>query len=209
MKYKELSLEVPLFYNNPIALRFEIGLPEIDVWQNYERRILNEAYFDTALTRALDLFETIFALDDEISIIYHLFLDRRNKIRKSNYLFKQIKDIEKREVTCTKYRSLDTENYDCISYRWNKAVISGLNTKDINVKNILLGLINIDFGERQPFVKGRCLFINHTKDIVLNLYDDRGMDVVALEKRALEQLYKSHSDFILEYDRERIDEMFL
>lgn len=208
MNYKDINIEIPLFYNNEFGLRFEIGPPEIAVWKDCERRILNKMYFDTALERASNIFEQVFATDDEISIVYQVFLNRRNKIRKKNFIFKQISKIEQRNIIITKYRSLDTENFDCVSYHWNKAIISELKTKDVNIRNLLLGLINTDFSMNQPAIRGQCFFINHTKDIVLNLYDDRGMDIVALEKRALEDLYISHSECVLEYDRERIDKIF-
>lgn len=206
--YKGIKLEQPIFYNNKFGLRFEIGLPSIDIYKNAATREFNEAYFDTALIRALSIFKEIFGKDDDVSIIYLVNLNRRNRIRKSNFIFKQVKDVEKRKVVCTKYRSLDTENYDCISYRMNKAVISGIKTKDINVKNIFMGLINTDFRTRNPLLNGRCLLVNHTKAIVLDLYDDRGMDVVALEKSTLDKLYETHSEFILDYDRKRIDEIY-
>lgn len=205
---KKLKLEIPLFYNNKFGLRFEIGSPDVEIWTDGENGIYNKTYFDTALNRAMDIFEQVFATNDEISIVYQVYLNRRNRIRKGNFIFKQINEIEKRSVNITKHRILNNELFDCISYRWNKAVVSGMRTNEVNVRNILSGLINADFRTIQPSVKGECFFINHTKGIALNLYDDRGMDVVALERSALELLYISHSEFILDYDRESIDKVF-
>lgn len=206
--YKGIKLEQPIFYNNKFGLRFEIGPSDIDIYKGAATRGFNEAYFDTALIRALSIFEEIFNEDDDVSIIYQVNLNRRNRIRKSNFIFKQIKDVEKREVVCTKYRSLDTEYYDCISYRMNKTVISGIKTKGINVKNIFIDLINTDFGTRNPLLKGRCLLVNHTRALVLDLYDDRGMDIVASKKSTLNSLYETNLEFILDYDRKRIDEVY-
>ena len=209
--YKEfegIKLDIPLFYNNKFGLRFQIGLPDLEIWTNYESGIYNEIYFDTALNRAVDIFEQVFAADDDISIVYQVHLNRRNQIRKSNFIFKQISEIEKRYIDITKCRILDNERFDCISYRYNKVVISNIKTEDVNVQNILLALINSDFRRAKPVFKGNCFFINHTRDVVLNLYDDRGMDIVALERSALETLYKGHSEFLLDYDREYIDDMF-
>ncbi|SDI23048.1 protein of unknown function, partial [Pseudomonas benzenivorans] len=44
--------------------------------------------------------------------------------------------------------------------------------------------------------------------LVLNLYDDRGMDVVAIKREPLLSLYKIHNEWLLNYDREHIDEVF-
>lgn len=207
-EFKGIKLDIPLFYNNKFGLRFQIGLPDLEIWTNYESGIYNEIYFDTALNRAVNIFEQAFAADDDISIVYQVHLNRRNKIRKSNFIFKQISEIGKRYIDITKCRILDNERFDCISYRYNKVVISNIKTEDVNVKNILLALINSYFRRSKPVFKGDCFFINHTRDVVLNLYDDRGMDIVALERSALETLYKGHSEFLLDYDREYIDDMF-
>lgn len=205
---EKLKLEIPLFYNNKFGLRFEIGSPDLEIWTNYESGIYNKIYFDTALNRAMDIFEQVFAANDEISVVYEVYLNRRNRIRKGHFIFQQINEIEKKTVNIIKYQILDKENFNCVSYRWNKVVISDLKTDDVNVRNIFLGLIFSNFKIVQPSIKGNFLFINHTKGIVLNLYDDRGMDVVALERSALEALYESHSEFILDYDRESIDKVF-
>lgn len=51
-------------------------------------------------------------------------------------------------------------------------------------------------------------FVNVTKKMIFHLYDDRGCDVIASNKEELYGLYKKLNDWILDYDRERIDKMF-
>ena len=46
------------------------------------------------------------------------------------------------------------------------------------------------------------------RNIVLHVYDDRGMDVTALDREVLLPLYASRQDWLLNYDRRRIDETF-
>lgn len=60
-----LNLESPLFYNNEFGLRFEIGLPTINTWSE-SRTELNTVYFDTALNRAISIFQQFFAQGDAI-----------------------------------------------------------------------------------------------------------------------------------------------
>ena len=205
MNNEVIKLEKPLFYNNAFGLRFEIGLPDIGVWENYEKGKLNNKYFDTALDRSIDIFQAAFTSTDSISIAYQIYSHSRKKIKKGNYLFKQISDIKTKKVIFTEHRDIYTEDLDYKCNCWRRVTISDIKTKDVNFTNILLALINTDFSVRQPSMQGQCFFINHTKGLVLNLYDDRGMDVVALEKNKLIELYKSHSELILEYDREKID----
>ncbi len=208
MTSEVIKLEKPLFYKNTFGLRFEIGPADISVWDDYEKRTLNNKYFTTALDRSLDIFEAVFAATDSISVAYQIYSHRRKKIKKGNYLFKQISDLKNREVIFSKHRDIYTDDLDYKCNCWRRVTISNIKTKDVNINNILLAMINTDFSERKPSIMGQCFFINHTKGLVLNLYDDRGMDVVALEKSALINLYKSHSELILEYDREKIDSVF-
>lgn len=205
---KEIKLEKPLFYSNDYGLRFELGPPELGVWANFDKRKVNTAYFERALETAISIFEAVFAPTDEISIVYQIFSDGRSKIQKGNYLFKQIKDLEKRTVTFTRHRDLYAQDLEYQCQHWRRVTISNIRVEDVNANNILLSLINTDFSFRKPSVRGECFFLNHTKGIVLNPYDDRGMDVVALQKNALQALYKSHHANILKRNRAQVDRVF-
>lgn len=205
---KEIKLERPLFYNNPIGLRFEIGPTEIGVWASRERRRFNEKYFTTALERAQRIFDTAFTPSDDISIVYQAFSDGRRKIKKKCYILRQINTESTKEIEFSEHRELYSENLNYKCEFWHRATAAGLTTKNANINKILLALINSDFGSRQPSIGGECYFINHTKGLVLNLYDDRGMDVVAIKKETLLPLYKIHNEWLLNYDRERIDQVF-
>ena len=204
----EIKLEKPLFYNNPFGLRFEIGPPEIGVWANREKRQLNEEYFKAALERAQSIFNTAFTSSDDMSIAYQVFSDGRRKVKKKCYVLRQIKIERPKEISFSEHRELYSENLTYKCEYWHRATAHGLTTEDANINKILLALINTDFGSRQPSIGGECYFINHTKGLVLNLYDDRGMDVVALKRETLLPLYKRHNEWILNYDREYIDEVF-
>lgn len=206
MSQDNIKLERPLFYNNPFGLRFEIGPADIGIWANQEERQLNEEYFNIALERARGIFNAAFTPSDNISIAYQIFSDGRRKIKKNCYLLRQIR--KPKEILFSKHREIYSENFNYKCEYWHRATIHGLTTEDININKILLALINIDFKSRKPSMLGECYFINHTKGLVLYLYDDRGMDVVALKRETLLSLYKSHNEWILNYDREKINQMF-
>ena len=203
-----MNFERPLFYNSPIGLRFEIGPEEISLWKNHEYKLLNESYFDEALSRAVRIFDLVFDSNDSISVIYQIYSDGRRKIRKGNFLFKQIADVTSRAIDYSDHRDIYTDTLDFKSYCWRRVCISGIQTKDIDTRNLLEAMINTDFSVRGPSLRGECFFINHDKDVVLNLYDDRGMDVVAAEKDVLIPLYEKCNDIILDHDREKIDSVF-
>lgn len=169
---------------------------------------INPKYFEEALKRALSIFNTLFDESDNLSIAYQIYSDGRRKIRKGNYLFKQIDDLESKKVENSDHRDIYMDTIDFKRQCWRRVTISNLKTSDVKIGNILEAMINTDFSIQQPSLPGECFFINHDKCIVLNLYDDRGMDVIASDKKALAALYKTHNSWILDYDREKIDAVF-
>ena len=50
--------------------------------------------------------------------------------------------------------------------------------------------------------------INATKDIVMFMYDDRGCEVIAKNKEIIRDLYKKYKEWIPDYERESIDNLF-
>lgn len=50
--------------------------------------------------------------------------------------------------------------------------------------------------------------VDFDRNIVLHVYDDRGMDVTALDREVLMPTYRSRQSWLLMYDRERISEAF-
>lgn len=51
-------------------------------------------------------------------------------------------------------------------------------------------------------------FINVTRNLIYHLYDDRGCDILAADKNDIRFLYETYNDWILDYDRNVIDETF-
>lgn len=51
-------------------------------------------------------------------------------------------------------------------------------------------------------------FVNSERGIMLHVYDDRGMDVIALAAETLRDLYKEFDHWLLDYDRERMKAAF-
>jgi len=40
------------------------------------------------------------------------------------------------------------------------------------------------------------------------MYDDRGLDIIASDKDTLSPIYTKHNDWLLDYDRARMEEIF-
>jgi Domain of unknown function (DUF3885) len=51
-------------------------------------------------------------------------------------------------------------------------------------------------------------FLNISKKIIYHLYDDRGCDVIAADREHIRLLYEVRNEWILDYDRDKIDSTF-
>lgn len=54
----------------------------------------------------------------------------------------------------------------------------------------------------------RLYFINIKKETIFSIYDGRGCDLVATNKESIEEINHFFNDWILDYDRSRINQLF-
>ena len=78
----------------------------------------------------------------------------------------------------------------------------------INYRFILKAIANDSYYSRRTATDDRIYFVNRTRNIILHMYDDRGMDVIAAGRNDLQAIYDEHKDWILDYDRKQIVETF-
>ncbi|QQT28753.1 DUF3885 domain-containing protein [Sphingobacterium multivorum] len=201
--FKRLNLRAPLFYNSDFGLRFDLQVGETNT----------EKYFQNVIRRATTIFQNAFDDSDNVFLVLMDYKYKRRKIRFSNFIFKQIQDLHTGEIIFLKEIGL-YEPHDKFDIR-NIGVIK-LTLGRINHKTILLAIANQDFPSRFPRLENNHIisnkeiyFINISKKLILNMYDDRGLDVVATDIETLRPIYEKHKDWILAYDREQIEKLFV
>lgn len=199
--FPSLEIKVPLFYNWDYGLRYEVGVPNIPIYKDNNQEVLNKEYFEKALYRAKKLFEATFEPDDKICVVFQKCSDGRRKIQKNSYIFKSINQFDKIEYLKVKklYREYQYSKNEC--YR-RVAIHTKLN--NIDYSSIINKDIYTDFegGHIESF------FINIDKGVIYNIYDDRSLDIIAKDKETLRELYTNFNHWILDYDREKIDNIF-
>jgi len=77
----------------------------------------------------------------------------------------------------------------------------------IPYKNILQGIAHYEQG-REPSIGQRVYFINLDKGIMFLMYDDRGCVVYSNSRDNLMNIYHKYNDWIQDYYRKSIDEIF-
>ncbi|WET67790.1 DUF3885 domain-containing protein [Sphingobacterium sp.] len=201
--FKRLNLRAPLFYNSDFGLRFDLQVGETNT----------EKYFQNVIRRATAIFQNAFDDSDNVFLVLMDYKYKRRKIRFSNFIFKQIQNFHTGEINFLKEIGL-YDPHDKFDIR-NIGVIK-LTSGRINHKTVLLAIANQDFPSRFPRLENNHIisskeiyFININKKLILNMYDDRGLDVVATDIETLRPIYEKHKDWILDYDREQIEKLFV
>lgn len=189
------SLENPIFYNAPIGIRFEIG-GEDDVYikKGMTRKLHpNPKYVNKAVERASRIFDALPRKD----WILRIDLSDEREIKK---ILKVLQLVSSHEKVLNKYEEDGEKMTHCELY-WS------LNDIDWSAETIIREIIVADIGGLNCLASAVYL-LHPNENILYHLYDDRGLDVVAKDKRMLYPLYETFNDWILDYDRETIDHIF-
>ncbi|GAA4785982.1 hypothetical protein GCM10023231_12350 [Olivibacter ginsenosidimutans] len=166
--FNGLTLKQPLFYNWPMALRFNLQHGEVGT----------TSYFQEVVHRATQLFEEVFEPADSLFFVLTDFRYKRRKIHFRNFCFQCIKQLKKNEISFSVLRQLyDHDKGDV----YNRAVV--LTTVGrLDVVSLLSAIAHKDFPEQHPQLGQEPLsskdiyLINTSKRIIFHMYDDRGMD---------------------------------
>ncbi|HFL3236830.1 TPA: DUF3885 domain-containing protein [Clostridioides difficile] len=113
-----------------------------------------------------------------------------------------MKDIEKRELEY-RYKDPDEDNEETITVQYcTKTELENLKVKD------LFSAIAYREIDPESRIVGDIFLINETKKCIFHIYDSRGMDVVATDTDTLRPVYEKFNDWILDFDRNKINQIF-
>ncbi|NTU28651.1 DUF3885 domain-containing protein [Brevibacillus sp. HB1.1] len=203
--FPTLMLRPPLFYNWDIGIRFELGV-NYDYHDVYE----NCPYLQGVNSRAITLFKTLHAPKDDIYIVVDVndFGDGRAFNRKLNAFSKYVKNksllYKLRQNTIPYVFPEDDENE---VYRTHRFFMK-CKTSDFAYVPMIKAICRQDMGLK-PRIFHRVYFINTSKHTIFHIYDDRGCDLLATSPETIRGIYASYPHWILDYDRAKIDQVFL
>jgi hypothetical protein len=202
-----LSLNPPLFYRWPVGIRFELGVEE-----------KGTTYDDVVMRRACTLYEAVFRPGDLAFIVsgrVQYASTKRGGVKTNQGRYRRHRPTVfqlstryslglhgpagcQRQVT-----EEDGDTREITILRWTEIAARG-----INYQFILRAKANADYHPRRPATSDRVYFVNRTRNVILHMYDDRGLDLVASKRSDLQAIYDTHKQWILDYDRKRIAEKF-
>ncbi|MEO1583981.1 MAG: DUF3885 domain-containing protein [Planctomycetota bacterium] len=184
--------QVPLFYSHEYALRFELGRGEHWI-----------EMFESAMRRAKLIVDAALGDSEQAQLGVATWLGRKSmpsKQRKRMALaFAEygLPQVEAFEIAVIPPRSKEQ------AYTWVGATMI---PRD-HVHRVLWPALSVDF---RVFPSAHCDFYLASEDcdVLIHPYDDRGMDVVSTSRRESQDLYDEYSDWLLDCDRERMDQVF-
>lgn len=195
-----LRLTPPLFYNWQIGIRFEIG-----VGYNVNAAYLHNPYIDNAYKRAVTLFKSLHADDDDIFVIADAvgFGGGRRYKSKLHIFSRYIREkavLKKLQHIAVSYTCSDDDDK---THRFFLRCKAG----DVRYIPMLRAICNQDMGIK-PSISQDIYFINIKKRTIFHLYDDRGCDILAAAAETIRDMYETYNSWILDYDREKINRLF-
>lgn len=198
----KVPLESPLFYNAPVGLRFELVVPY--------RGVENPSYFTNVILRSSMIFREVFDTDEQMIAIVKSFrcIEPYTCINQGEEVFpKYIKDKALiKQVNSIELEKHYEDNGDLSGITYQHILLC--NIESIDYIGILKAKAHQDFAI-EPYVLDAVFFINPHKHIIFYMYDDRGLDLIAESKEALLPIYQKYNNWILAYDKERIDNTFM
>lgn len=187
--------EVNKMFKQKFWIRFELGLVGLD----------GKAYFEEVIRRSRSICNLLFSMNDEILFINRIsYLKEESKHEKLG-IYRFLKS--KRALKHLDHQVIPYE-YDESDEEWATSQYEvRVKFEDIRLTYLLTALANKDFNKKQK-VHGNILLYNMTKQILFDMYDDRGCDVYGISKESLLPLYHQYRSWILDYNRIQIDNIF-
>ncbi|MGN4433943.1 DUF3885 domain-containing protein [Bacillus cereus group sp. MYBK69-1] len=202
--FPNLELRPPLFYNGDIGIRFKLGV-NYDCTNIYE----NCPYLEGVYNRAITLFQSLHSKTDDIYIVVDVndFADGETFKHKLNIFSKYVKeksDLFKLQKNTIPY--VFPEDDEDGLYKTHRFILK-CKVSDLKYIPMLKAICNQDMGIK-PRIFHMVYFINVNKNTIFHIYDDRGCDVLATSPNTIRDMYHTYNDWILDYDRNKIDKVF-
>lgn len=188
VKDQNFSYLQPWFYQNPHALRCELG-------QGND----SETYMHNAYRRAKEIFAILFPDGQPDAVIFDHFVCetpyRSRYAHKERAFFTRM--TARRHVIVPNLRTHeDGEPEEEKTYTRNR-VVSYRDTEDFPVHRLIRRCI----WEQQLAPVG---FVSFENECILSIYDDRGCDIVFATREKLREFYPPLKHYFLDYDAEEM-----
>jgi hypothetical protein len=196
-KFDGKAFKRPLFYNFEGGLRFELS-----EGGNY----LNQ--FLTAHRKGMEVCSQIFNGCENITICIRVYGGKT--LLSSLSILKSLREVGLYPVSGKEHWSeFDEEWHGDEDYAESLWHYIAFQAPSESLVNALWCALASDFGYIEPSPMADVYLFNLDKEVMVFPYDDRGMDIVGPNKPFLKEQYEKFSCYLLDYDREAMDAVFI
>lgn len=167
----------------------------------------NSTYLQGVYKRAITLFKSLHSNNDDIYIVVDVNDYADGYKHKSKTFSRYIK--EKSVLYGLNQKTIPyifPDDDEEGTYKTHRFTLK-CKTSDLKYVPMLKAICNQDMGIR-PSIFNSVYFININRKTIFHVYDDRGCDLLATSPETIRNVYDKYNDWILEYDRNEIDEIF-
>ncbi len=190
-----------MFYHFETALRFELGGDVFSVQRRPIKRFLQ------AVTRAVAIAEAVFSSSARLSLMVSHY--DQPKPRAANFRGIDSSGLTRRDFTLLASVPQGDAEY---AAQFGEDLFLHYFVYSGDAREILADILWLALAKEMPISpKTRWLsyyFVDFDRGICLHPYDDRGMDLVAMDVAPLAPIYDAFEDWLLPYDRARMDATF-
>lgn len=208
MKFREFQdafgvCEFPdaLFYQFEWALRFDLS----DIETASGGRHLDR--FIDALQRAKTITHECLGGSLEVSVFFSRF-GPKNPVPGTTRAISQLEELGFDSGRLSYAGAVKQNGDDWISDEYRHWYSCKLTEEASEIDKLIWNCVAEDMGI-QPYAEWTDIyFVDFDAKLIVHIYDDRGMDVVAMSKNTIQPLYKMFDKWLLDYDRSAMDKKF-
>jgi len=190
----------PIFSCSPIGIRFNIGNNGNEAYIDRPggESLVNPNYITACLERCLSIYHSLRSEPDILAIDGYLYENETVEDFIADVV--SATDLPQPNEIKSELSHDDEDEFINVLLLWR------LNAFKPN--KLLEEIIKADMGSGNSFLTSSVYFICTKDNVLFHLYDDRGADLVADKKEKISHVYRRFNHFILDYDRERTDDIF-
>lgn len=190
-----------IFYEFPWGLRFNLSNVDTSTGTRHLERFLE------ALDRAKTITRACLAKSEKITVLFSR-LGPEKPGRAMNDAIAQLDDIGFNSAGLHYLGAVKQSEDEWEAWRYNHWYACELSVAWLEIDKLLWNCTAKDMGIRPCAELGKIYLADLEQRLIVHVYDDRGMDVVAMDKAAIKPLYSDLNSWLLDYDRNAMDKKF-
>lgn len=188
------------FRKSPYWLRFELGG---EIFRNLDQPVPR---FIQAFHRAQSVANRLFSQSTPLTVV--LAADAESELdlyAPTDDPFNSLKALGFRSSPpwCSWSAPIFPNDDESVIFNWRAIDLSDTTMRDTLIWTSIVYEMEIE--PKTPIIS---YFVDFKTGVQLHIYDDRGMDVHALDRKTIEPLYSEFDAWLLDYDRPRMAKAF-